>query len=158
MAGSGIDDKLRFIPRQHAVAGTPPHVPEISLHLADRRWIMEADRGRAGDARSAAAVLGLHAWAGGQALARPCWIIPETVAMSWSSPPGMARGDRGSAFRGRSGCAATEDRPFALVALRLQRRHERRLDRISGRDVLGSGLAALPFRPETVLLGDVFLG
>ncbi|NLH83339.1 MAG: methyltransferase [Phyllobacteriaceae bacterium] len=98
------------------------------------------------------------AWAGGQALARYVLDQPETVA--GKSVLAFAAGAGLEAIAAvKSGAArvlATEIDPFALVALELNASMNGVSLEISGLDVLEGGLAALPFRPETVLLGDVF--
>jgi len=157
MAGSGIDDKLEFI-RANTRLQAPPHVPEISLHLADEAmdlWKLTEDE---------LETLGLplpfwaFAWAGGQALARYVLDHPETVAgrevLVFAAGAGLEA--IAAAHSGAKRVLATEIDPFALVALELNAGMNGVSIEISGLDVLEGGLAALPFRPETVLLGDVF--
>lgn len=157
MSGGEILDKLDFI-RANTRLQAPPHVPEISLHLADEAmdlWKLTEDE---------LETLGLplpfwaFAWAGGQALAR--WVLdhPETVkdraVLAFAAGAGLEA--IAAVKSGAKRVLATEIDPFALVALELNAGMNGVSLEISGLDVLESGLAALPFRPETVLLGDVF--
>lgn len=152
-----IADRLEFI-RANTRLQAPPHVPEISLHLADEAmelWKLTEDQ---------LETLGLplpfwaFAWAGGQALAR--WVLdhPETVAgksvLVFAAGAGL---EAIAAMKsGASRVLATEIDPFALVALELNAGMNGVSIAITGEDVLESGLAGLPFHPDVVLLGDVF--
>ncbi len=157
MSREPISDPLAFI-RANTRLQAPPHVPEISLHLADEAfdlWKLTEDQ---------LETLGLplpfwaFAWAGGQALAR--WVLdtPETVAgrsvLVFAAGAGLEA--IAAAKSGAARVLATEIDPFALIALELNAGMNGASIGITGVDVLETGLAGLPFRPETVLLGDVF--
>ena len=157
MTRRAISDPLDFI-RANTRLQAPPHVPEISLHLADEAmdlWKLTEDE---------LETLGLplpfwaFAWAGGQALAR--WVLdhPETVAgrdvLVFAAGAGLEA--IAAVKSGARRVLATEIDPFALVALELNAGMNGVSIEISGVDILDDGLAGLPFRPETVLLGDVF--
>ncbi|MER2606583.1 MAG: methyltransferase [Siculibacillus sp.] len=157
MSPAAISDPAEFI-RANTRLQAPPHVPEISLHLADEAmdlWKLTEDE---------LATLGLplpfwaFAWAGGQALAR--WILDRPACVRDRSVLVFAAGAGLEAIAAaRSGAArvlATEIDPFALTALELNAAMNGVRYEISGQDVLQHGLDGLPFRPETVLLGDVF--
>lgn len=152
-----ISDPGDFI-RANTRLQAPPHVPEISLHLADEAmdlWKLTEDELQ---------TLGLplpfwaFAWAGGQALAR--WVLdhPETVAgrsvLVFAAGAGLEA--IAAAKSGAARVLATEIDPFALTALELNASMNGVTIVITGIDLLEVGLSALPFRPETVLIGDVF--
>ncbi len=157
MSAAGISDPAEFI-RANTRLQAPPHVPEISLHLADEAmelWKLTEEQ---------LETLGLplpfwaFAWAGGQALAR--WILdhPETVAgrtvLAFAAGAGLEA--IACAKAGAKRVLATEIDPFALVALELNASMNGVSIAISGLDVLECGLAGLPLAPEVILLGDVF--
>ena len=157
MTGGRIGDPAEFI-RTNTRLQAPPHVPEISLHLADEAmdlWKLTEDE---------LETLGLplpfwaFAWAGGQALAR--WLLdhPETVrdrsVLVFAAGSGLEA--IAAVKAGAARVLATEIDPFALVALELNAAMNGVRYDIAGIDVLELGFADLPFRPETVLLGDVF--
>jgi len=152
-----IGDKGDFI-RANTRLQAPPHVPEISLHLADEAmdlWKLTEDE---------LETLGLplpfwaFAWAGGQALAR--YVLDHTETVAGRSVLAFAAGAGLEAIAATKAGArrvlATEIDPFALVALELNAGMNGVSIEITGIDVLDTGLEGLPFRPETVLLGDVF--
>ena len=157
MSREPISDPVEFI-RANTRLQAPPHVPEISLHLADEAmelWKLTEDQ---------LETMGLplpfwaFAWAGGQALAR--WVLdhPETVAgrtvLSFAAGAGLEA--IAAVKAGATRVLATEIDPFALVALELNAGMNGVSIGITGTDVLETGLAGLPFRPDVVLLGDVF--
>ena len=135
-----------------------PLVPEVSLHMADEAvplWSKtEEELGEAG----LPPPFWAFAWAGGQALAR--WVLdhPETVAgrtvLSFAAGAGLEA--IAAVKAGATRVLATEIDPFALVALELNAGMNGVSIGITGTDVLETGLAGLPFRPDVVLLGDVF--
>ena len=152
-----IGDRVDFI-RANTRLQAPPHVPEISLHLADEAmdlWKLT---------ESELETLGLplpfwaFAWAGGQALARYVLDHPEVVegrsVLAFAAGAGLEA--IAAVKSGAARVLATEIDPFALTALELNAGMNGVSIEISGLDVLEGGLASLPFRPETVLLGDVF--
>ncbi len=157
MSGAEISDKLAFI-RANTRLQEPPHVPEISLHLADEAMDLWKLTEEQLDTLGLPLPFWAFAWAGGQALAR--WVLdhPETVAgrdvLAFAAGAGL---EAIAAMKsGANRVLATEIDPFALVALELNASMNGVSIGISGIDVLETGLSGLPFRPETVLLGDVF--
>ena len=157
MTRGRIGDASEFI-RTNTRLQAPPHVPEISLHLADEAmdlWKLTEEE---------LETLGLplpfwaFAWAGGQALAR--WILDHPEAVADKDVLVFAAGSGLEAIAAvKSGARrvfATEIDPFALVAMELNAGMNGVRFEISDLDVLDLGFAGLPFRPETVLLGDVF--
>lgn len=157
MSERRISDPAEFICANTRLQA-PPHVPEISLHLADEAmelWKLTEDQ---------LGELGLplpfwaFAWAGGQALARYVLDHPETVAgrsvLVFAAGAGLEA--IAAVKAGAAAVFATDIDPFALAAMELNASMNGVRFEISGRDVLETGLDGLPFRPETVLLGDVF--
>lgn len=157
MSEGRIGDPVAFI-RANTRLQAPPHVPEISLHLADEAmdlWKLT---------ETELETLGLplpfwaFAWAGGQALARFILDHPERFrdkrVLVFAAGAGLEA--IAAAKVGAARVLATEIDPFALVALELNASMNGVSIGITDRDVLEDGLDGLPFRPETVLLGDVF--
>ncbi len=157
MTRGRIGDAGEFI-RMNTRLQAPPHVPEISLHLADEAmdlWKLTEEE---------LETLGLplpfwaFAWAGGQALARFVLDHPETVAgkdvLVFAAGSGLEAIAAAKSGAGR--ILATEIDRFALTAMELNAGMNGVRFEISDLDVLDLGFAGLPFRPETVLLGDVF--
>ena len=152
-----IEDIGDFI-RANTRLQAPPHVPEISLHLADEAmdlWKLTEDEL---DTLGLPLPFWAFAWAGGQALAR--WVLdhPEAVAakpvLVFAAGAGLEA--IAAVKAGAARVLATEIDPFALVALELNAAMNGVRFEITDLDVLDVGFAALPFRPETVLFGDVF--
>ncbi len=157
MTRRGITDAADFI-RTNTRLQAPPHVPEISLHLADEAmdlWKLTEDEL---DTLGLPLPFWAFAWAGGQALARHVLDHPETVAgrdvLVFAAGGGLEA--IAATKSGASRVLATEIDPFALVAMELNAGMNGARFEISDLDVLAGGLDDLPFRPETVLLGDVF--
>lgn len=157
MSDGEISDRLEFI-RANTRLQAPPHVPEISLHLADEAMDLWKLTEQELETLGLPLPFWAFAWAGGQALAR--WVLdhPETVkdrsVLVFAAGAGLEA--IACAKAGAARVLATEIDPFALVALELNAGMNGVSIEISGLDVLEGGLSSLPFRPETVLLGDVF--
>lgn len=157
MTAGRIGDPSEFI-RANTRLQAPPHVPEISLHLADEAMDLWKLTEEELDTLGLPLPFWAFAWAGGQALAR--WILdhPETVAdrdvLVFAAGSGLEA--IAAVKSGARRVFATEIDPFALVAMELNAGMNGVRFEISSLDVLDLGFAALPFRPETVLLGDVF--
>jgi len=155
--GGRIGDPAAFI-RSNTRLQAPPHVPEISLHLADEAmdlWKLTEDEL---DTLGLPLPFWAFAWAGGQALARYILDRPETVAdkdvLVFAAGSGL---EAIAAVKcGARRVVATEIDPFALVAMELNAAMNGVRFEIAHLDVLDLGFAGLPFRPETVLFGDVF--
>lgn len=157
MSGRRIADVGAFI-RANTRLQAPPHVPEISLHLADEAmdlWKLTEDEL---DTLGLPLPFWAFAWAGGQALAR--WILDHPEVVAGKTVLVFAAGSGLEAIAavkaGAERVLATEIDPFALTAMELNAAMNGVRFDISDLDVLHSGFAGLPFRPETVLLGDVF--
>lgn len=157
MTKGPIGDAMEFI-RANTRLQAPPHVPEISLHLADEAMDLWKLTEHELDTLGLPLPFWAFAWAGGQALAR--WILdhPETVAgkdvLVFAAGAGLEA--IAAVKSGAARVLATEIDPFALVALELNASMNGVRFEITDLDVLDLGFAGLPFRPETVLLGDVF--
>ena len=152
-----IGDRVDFI-RANTRLQAPPHVPEISLHLADEAMDLWKLTEEELDTLGLPLPFWAFAWAGGQALARYVLDRPETVVgrsvLAFAAGAGLEA--IAAVKAGARRVLATEIDPFALVALELNAGMNGVSIEISGRDVLEDGVAGLPFRPEVVLLGDVF--
>lgn len=157
MTKGPIGDAMEFI-RANTRLQAPPHVPEISLHLADEAMDLWKLTEHELDTLGLPLPFWAFAWAGGQALAR--WILdhPETFAgkdvLVFAAGAGLEA--IAAVKSGAARVLATEIDPFALVALELNASMNGVRFEITDLDVLDLGFAGLPFRPETVLLGDVF--
>ncbi|MDK9696827.1 MAG: methyltransferase [Siculibacillus sp.] len=152
-----IGDPSEFI-RSNTRLQAPPHVPEISLHLADEAMDLWKLTEEELDTLGLPLPFWAFAWAGGQALARYVLDHPETVAgknvLVFAGGSGL---EAIAAVKcGAARVLATEIDPFALVAMELNAGMNGVRFEIADFDVLDLGFAGLPFRPETVLLGDVF--
>ena len=152
-----IGDPATFI-RDNTRLQAPPHVPEISLHLADEAMDLWKLTEEELDTLGLPLPFWAFAWAGGQALARYVLDHPETVAgkdvLVFAAGSGL---EAIAAVKcGARRVLASEIDPFALVAMELNAAMNGVRFEIAHLDVLERGFAGLPFRPETVLLGDVF--
>jgi predicted nicotinamide N-methyase len=132
---------------------TPPHVPEIFLHLADEAhdlWQRTEDE---------LAEIGLpppfwaFAWAGGQGLARYVLDHPETVrdrnVLDFASGSGLVA--IAAALAGASHVVAADIDPFCATAIRLNAKANSVAVEFSGADLIGTDAGW-----EVVLAGDVF--
>lgn len=157
MTDGRIADAGEFI-RANTRLQAPPHVPEISLHLADEAMDLWKLTEEELDTLGLPLPFWAFAWAGGQALARR--ILDEPSAVAGRDVLVFAAGAGLEAIAAvRSGARrvlATEIDPFALTAMELNAGMNGVRFEIAGLDALEVGFAGLPFRPETVLLGDVF--
>ena len=132
---------------------TPPHVPEIRLHLADEAhdlWLKTEEE---------LSEIGLpppfwaFAWAGGQGLARYVLDNPETVrgktVLDFASGSGLVAI---SAMRaGAKSVHAVDIDPWAAVAMELNSVLNQVSFDITRRNIIGDAVAA-----EVILAGDVF--
>ena len=157
MSDGRIGDAAAFI-RTNTRLQAPPHVPEISLHLADEAMDLWKLTEEELDTLGLPLPFWAFAWAGGQALARYILDHPETVAgknvLVFAAGSGLEA--IAAVAAGAARVFATEIDPFALVAMELNAGMNGVRFEIADLDVLDAGLGAVPFRPETVLLGDVF--
>lgn len=156
VSAKAITDPAGFI-RANTRLQAPPHVPEIRLHLADEAmalWKLTEDEL---DTLGLPLPFWAFAWAGGQALAR--WVLdhPETVAgrdvLVFAGGSGLEA--IAAVMSGAKRVLATDIDPFAQAAMALNAEANGVAFATSALDVLERPFADLPFRPETVLFGDV---
>ncbi len=131
----------------------PPHVPEISLHLASEAhdlWLKTEDELQE---------IGLpppfwaFAWAGGQGLARYVLDHPETVAgkrvLDFASGSGLVA--IGAGLAGAADVVAADIDPWAETAVRLNADENGVAIGFTGDDLVGR-----PVEADVALAGDVF--
>lgn len=132
---------------------TPPHVPEIRLHLAAEAhdlWLKTEDELQE---------IGLpppfwaFAWAGGQGLARYILDNPETVSgkrvLDFASGSGIVA--IAARFAGAAEVTAADIDPWAMAAVRLNALKNGVQVAFAGDDLIGR-----PVDADIVLAGDVF--
>lgn len=158
----GSDGRTRFIEANTSPAN-PPHVPEISLHLADEAHDLwhrtEEELGEMG----LPPPFWAFAWAGGQGLARYILDHPETVAgrqvLDLATGSGLVA--IACAMSGAAHVTANDIDPWSEAALALNTR----LNAVSlnwcGADLLAEfcqsgALPASAAGAQVVLAGDVF--
>jgi predicted nicotinamide N-methyase len=132
---------------------SPPHVPELRLHLADDAvalWRMtEGEMGKAG----LPPPFWAFAWPGGQALARHILDRPELVRGKniWDIASGSGLAAIAAMIAGARSAAAIDIDAFAAHAARLNGElNGVRIDPVT-EDVVGRSAAA-----DVVLVGDLF--
>jgi predicted nicotinamide N-methyase len=131
----------------------PPHVPELSFHLADDAvalWEMtEEELGRIG----LPPPFWAFAWAGGQALARYVLDTPALVAgrKVWDVAAGSGLVAIAAKRAGASTVVAIDIDPFAAAACRLNARLNAVEIEIQARDPIGR-----PIDADLLLIGDLF--
>jgi predicted nicotinamide N-methyase len=147
-----ITDIPAFI-RANTRIFSPPHVPELRLHLADDAvalWRMtEEEMGKAG----LPPPFWAFAWPGGQALARHILDRPDLVGGKsvWDVASGSGLGAIAAMIAGARCAAAIDIDPFAAHAARLNGElNGVQVDPLT-RDVVGRDAGA-----EVVLVGDLF--
>ena len=146
------DDFEAFVIANTALA-SPPHVPELHLHLADEAhalWLKTEDE---------LAGIGLpppfwaFAWAGGQGLARHLLDRPETVrgrdVLDFASGSGLVA--IAAAKAGARTVLAADIDPFCAAAIRLNARVNGVAVPFCGDDLIGEDRGW-----DVVLAGDVF--
>ena len=147
------DGKHAFI-RANTGVMAPPHVPEISLHLADEAhdlWHKTEDE---------LAEIGLEppfwafAWAGGQGLARYVLDHPESVrdrrVLDFATGSGLVA--IAAAKAGAASVTASDIDPFCEPAVALNAALNNVDIAYDGRDLVGTALPAV----DVLLAGDVF--
>lgn len=145
-------DPERFI-RANTALMTPPHVPEIRLHLADEAhdlWLKTEDELEA---------IGLpppfwaFAWAGGQGLARHILDHPELVSgrqvLDFATGSGLVA--IAAVQAGAKTVTAADIDPWSVTAARLNATENQ-----TGFDILQADLIGQDREWETVMAGDVF--
>lgn len=152
MTGAAATDPSAFI-RANTRILSPPHVPEVRLHLADEAvplWqATEEELARSG----LPPPFWAFAWAGGQALARFVLDHPEQVAgqpvldlASGSGLVGIA-----AALAGAGPVRAADIDPFAQAAVRLNAALNGVALETCGTDLIGTGVSE-----PVILVGDLF--
>lgn len=145
-------DPEHFI-RANTALGTPPHVPEIRLHLADEAhdlWLKTEDEL---DALGLPPPFWAFAWAGGQGLARHIIDNPELVrgksVLDFASGSGLVAI---AARRAGASCVSAADiDPWSATAARLNAQANDVEFEISQSNIVGRDLGW-----DVVLAGDVF--
>jgi predicted nicotinamide N-methyase len=151
-----IENAEQFI-REHTRLRPVPHVPEISLYVADEAvplWQKtEEELGRMG----LPPPFWAFAWAGGQALARYILDHPETVKgrrmLDIASGSGLVA--IAAALAGASAVTANDIDPFAIAAITLNAHtngvslQSETIDRLDGETTRFADF-------DTVLAGDIF--
>ena len=145
-------DPESFI-RANTALGSPPHVPEIRLHLADEAhdlWLKTEDEL---DALGLPPPFWAFAWAGGQGLARHLIDHPDLVegkaVLDFASGSGLV-----AIAAKRAGAArvtAADIDPWSATAARLNAQANNVEFEISQSDLIGTDLGW-----DVVLAGDVF--
>jgi predicted nicotinamide N-methyase len=133
--------------------GAPPHVPEITLYLADEAvplWqATEEELGRQG----LPPPFWAFAWAGGQALARYVLDNPGTVrghtVLDLATGSGLVA--IAAALAGASAVRGADIDGFALEAARLNAARAGVTLALTGADLIGQ-----PVPEEVILVGDLF--
>lgn len=145
-------DPESFI-RANTALGSPPHVPEIRLHLADEAhdlWLKTEDEL---DALGLPPPFWAFAWAGGQGLARHIIDNPELVrgksVLDFASGSGLVAI---AARRAGASCVSAADiDPWSATAARLNAQANDVEFEISQSNLVGTDLGW-----DVVLAGDVF--
>jgi predicted nicotinamide N-methyase len=145
-------DPVQFMLQNTAVL-SPPHVPEIRLHLADEAhelWLKTEEE---------LEEIGLpppfwaFAWAGGQGLARYVLDHPETVAekrvIDFASGSGLVA--IAAVKAGAGSVSAVDIDPWTASAIELNSRLNDVKVAFSNADIIG-----LPLDADVLLAGDVF--
>ncbi|MAS06335.1 MAG: nicotinamide N-methylase [Ahrensia sp.] len=149
-----MDDSKRAFIRANTAVMAPPHVPEISLHLADEAhglWHRTEEE---------LAEIGLEppfwafAWAGGQGLARYVLDHPEAVedrrVLDFATGSGLVA--IAAAKAGAATVTASDIDPFCEPAVTLNAELNTVEIAYDGRDLVGVALPAI----DVLLAGDVF--
>ena len=145
-------DPEHFI-RANTALGSPPHVPEIRLHLADEAhdlWLKTEDEL---DALGLPPPFWAFAWAGGQGLARHIIDNPDLVrgksVLDFASGSGLVAI---AARRAGASCVSAADiDPWSATAARLNAQANDVEFEISQSNLVGTDLGW-----DVVLAGDVF--
>ncbi len=146
-------DPVAFI-RENTRLLTPPHVPEIRLHLADEATSLWEKTEEELGAMGLPPPFWAFAWAGGQALARYVLDHQEVVAgkrvLDFASGSGLVA--IAAMMAGATETLATEIDAFAIAAIQLNADANDVAVTAAFEDVTGSA----PGRFDVLLLGDVF--
>jgi predicted nicotinamide N-methyase len=139
--------------RANTALGSPPHVPEIRLHLADEAhdlWLKTEDEL---DALGLPPPFWAFAWAGGQGLARHIIDNPELVkgksVLDFASGSGLVA--IAAKHAGAAHVAAADIDPWSATAARLNAAANDVEFEISQTNIVGTDLGW-----DVVLAGDVF--
>jgi predicted nicotinamide N-methyase len=148
-----VKDPQDFI-RRNTILQSPPHVPEVRLHLADEAielWHMsEEELGQTG----LPPPFWAFAWAGGQALARHVLDNPEIVAgkrvLDFAAGSGIVA--IAAMMAGAASAVAAEIDAFAGVAILLNAEANAVAVVVESRDLLSGPADGF----DVILAGDVF--
>lgn len=131
----------------------PPHVPEISLHLASEAHELWLKTEEELEAIGLPPPFWAFAWAGGQGLARYILDHPETVrgrrVLDFASGSGLV--GIAALMAGAREVTACDIDPWAETAIRLNAEANRVSLGFTGADLIGKAIDA-----DIVLAGDVF--
>ncbi|WP_037094419.1 class I SAM-dependent methyltransferase [Rhizobium leguminosarum] len=145
-------DPQAFI-RAHTSVMAPPHVPEISLHLASEAHELWLKTEEELEAIGLPPPFWAFAWAGGQGLARYVLDHPEMVrgkrVLDFASGSGLV--GIAAVMAGAREVTAADIDPWAETAVRLNAEVNGVLLGFTGTDLIGQAIDA-----DIVLAGDVF--
>jgi predicted nicotinamide N-methyase len=145
-------DPVRFILENTSIM-TPPHVPEIRLHLADEAHDLWLKTEEELEAIGLPPPFWAFAWAGGQGLARYVLDHPESVAgkrvVDFASGSGLVA--IAAQMAGAAKVLAADIDPWTKTAVELNSRLNNAEIAFSSDDLIDSSLEA-----EVLLAGDVF--
>ncbi|MFS8147254.1 class I SAM-dependent methyltransferase [Rhizobium sp. BR 249] len=145
-------DPEAFI-RANTSLTAPPHVPEISLHLASEAHELWLKTEEELEAIGLPPPFWAFAWAGGQGLARYILDHPETVrgqrVLDFASGSGLV--GIAAVLAGAREVTAVDIDPWAETAIRLNAGINRVSLEFTGADLVGQAVDA-----DIVLAGDVF--
>jgi predicted nicotinamide N-methyase len=145
-------DPQRFI-LDNTSKMTPPHVPEIRLHLADEAHELWLKTEEELEAIGLPPPFWAFAWAGGQGLARHILDHPDIVAnrrvIDFASGSGLVA--IAAMKAGARSVLAVDIDPWAETAIALNSRLNDAAVAFSGADIIGSAVDA-----DILLAGDVF--
>ena len=152
MTASTLADREAFI-RANTSLLAPPHVPEISLHLADEAHDLWLKTEEELEAIGLPPPFWAFAWAGGQGLARSLLDNPETVrgrrVLDFASGSGLVA--IAAAKAGAAHVLAADIDPFCAAAIRLNLEANGVSADFTGSDLIGADEGW-----DVVLAGDVF--
>ncbi|MBI1238892.1 MAG: methyltransferase [Alphaproteobacteria bacterium] len=146
------DERYRIFVRGNTVIETPPHVPEIALHLAHAIVPLWHQTEEDLAAQGVPPPFWAFAWAGGQALARYVIDHPETVRGGFvlDVGAGSGLGAIAAAKAGARRVEAVDIDPFAIAAIGLNAQLNDVTVEAHDRSVIG-----IDEGWDTVLIGDL---
>ena len=152
---AALQSRTAFILANTSVL-TPPHVPEIRLHLADEAHDLWHRTEEELETIGLPPPFWAFAWAGGQGLARHILDAPESVrgrrVLDLASGSGLVA--IAAAMAGATSVTANDIDPFSEAAVALNARVNAVEPSFDNRDLTGDPALAASF--DVVLAGDVF--